>query len=141
MLKSEIVVTFLLMANGVPFSPLFSSGPNTTLDDEVIGNDECTKATKNTVDTVYHEARDEIIMQLDRESIKNDKGDLGFLDEEGDRYEVVQSFHEEIIDVEQERYDMDGFAIDRDVECDKNTAFACEKTDIMNTKENHFFTL
>jgi hypothetical protein len=120
-----------ISAGGVSFSPLFSSGPNTTVDDDGLGNDDSTKATEYTTDTVYCETHHEIIKQLDQESIKNNKGDLGLLDEEGDGYEVVQSFCEGMIDTEQERYD--------DVECDDNTAFACERTDNMNTEECSLF--
>ncbi len=51
----------------------------------------------------------------------------------------MQSFHEGMINVEQECYDMDRFTIEHDVECDKNTAFACERADIMNTEEYSLF--
>jgi hypothetical protein len=53
-------------------------------------------------------------------------GDGGDSDAEGDGYEIVQSFVEGMIDVERERFNEDGFQIEREVECDDNTAVECE---------------
>ena len=53
-------------------------------------------------------------------------GDGGDSDAEGDGYEIVQSFVEGMIDVERERFNEDGFQIEREVECDDYTAVSCE---------------
>jgi hypothetical protein len=50
------------------------------------------------------------------------KGDGGDSDAEGDGYEIAQSFVDGMVDVERERFNADGFQIEREVECDTNTA-------------------
>ena len=100
---------------GISYSPL--TGANSFIDETVTDGDSL--QTNNT--TTRERDDDELIEILDLEDSKM-RGDGGDSDAKGDGYDIAQSFVDGMVEVERERYNADGFQIEREVECDDQTA-------------------
>ena len=100
---------------GISYSLL--TGAKSFIDDTVTDGDSL--QTKDM--TTWEQYDNELIEILDLED-SNMRGDGGDSDAEGDGYDIAQSFVDGMVEVEHERYNADGFQIEREVECDDQTA-------------------
>jgi hypothetical protein len=114
--KEAPPATIVIASKNATTSPL--TGLNSLADDQTTEGDSLQTSITG---AQRREENDEVIEILDREDSRM-KGDGGDSSAEGDGYEIAQSFVEGMIDVERERFNEDGFQIEREVECDTNTA-------------------
>ena len=100
-------------------SPL--TGNNSFADDgDATNNDE---ESKNSLSTAARQRENDIdvVARLNQQD-DNEYGDGGESDVDGEGDEVVQSFIDSMVEVELERENQEGYIIEREVECDDNTA-------------------
>jgi hypothetical protein len=114
--KEAPPATIAIASKNATTSPL--TGLNSLVDDQTTEGDSLQTSI---TEAQRREENDEVIEILDQEDSRM-KGDGGDSDAEGDGYEIAQSFVDGMVDVERERFNADGFQIEREVECDTNTA-------------------
>ncbi len=130
--KEAPPATIAIASKNATTSPL--TGLNSLADDQTTEGDSLQTSITG---AQRHEESNEVIEILDQEDSKM-KGDGGDSDAEGDGYKIAQSFVDGMVDVEREQFNEDGFQIEREVECDSNTAFEGE-TVISNTNSQRLW--
>jgi hypothetical protein len=97
-------------------SPL--TGGNSIIDEDPTDNDSI--QTLSTAARQRESDLDVVVLLNQQDQIE--KGDGGDSDIEGDGEDVAMSFVESMVEVEFERENQEGYIIEREVECDDNTA-------------------
>ena len=108
-------------------SPL--TGRNSVVDDTVTENESI--QTLSTAARQRESDLDVVVLLNQQDEIE--KGDGGDSDIDGEGEDVAMSFIESMVEVEFERENEEGYIIEREVECDDNTAVECA-TLISNNK-------
>jgi hypothetical protein len=107
------------MDGGIPTcSPL--TGGNSVGNKDPTDNDS---TSINTLSTAAHQHESDLdVVQLLNQQDSMERGDGGDSDVEGDGEDIALSFIEGMVKVELEQENEEGYIIEREVECDDNTA-------------------
>ncbi len=113
-------------ADGLNIEGTIPTSSPLTGGNSIIGEDPTDNVSKQTPSTAARQRKSDLdVVVLLNQQDQIEKGDGGDSDIEGEGEDVAMSFIESMVEVEFEWENEEGYIIEREVECDDNTAIEC----------------